>query len=326
MLIQYYRNYSTFRRIFNMLVIGLLITTLSLTLMLTFIFSRIIIQQSNAIAEQTLDRLSLMTGQMYEESYSIMLSLGYGENIDLNTMMFSRERNRLRDFSGYVRMRLLQTIYPWIAYIAVYNGQLDTLMCTVGLQPETEYALKKAVLDRYSAHQDTFSMPVNNQLIAAESYLSEKKTLNLVYYSPLSKADQIGAILLAIDCSHLNQYMSSGGTDHNQQLSFVIDRQGLVLAHQDQKLVFTDVSTRLYIQRVLLSDQQRGHFISLVDGVRSVVTYLPVPELDAVLVSMVPIAAFLNQLFSVVQVTFLVAAILITGAVFSLYATKRTFN
>ena len=122
LLIKYYRSYSTFRNIFNTLVISLLVSIILLAFILSAVFSSVLTRQTNDISTRMLSRLTFMINQIYTDAYSIMLSLGYGENVDLNTMMFSESRDRLRDYSGFTRMRLLQTIYPGIAYIGVYNG------------------------------------------------------------------------------------------------------------------------------------------------------------------------------------------------------------
>ena len=309
------------------MVAALVISTIMLTLVLTLIFSRIIIKQSNDISQQMLSKLAFTTENIYSESYSVLLSLGFGDNIDLNTMMFGDQRHRLRDYSGYTRMRLLQTIYPGIAYIAVYNSQLDALMCTVGLDQVTVDTVRSIVRSNYSGVEQNLHIPMTNNLIAAEGYPSENKTITLVYYSPLSSERSIGAILLAIDCSYLSQYMTTSDSIVPLQQSMLVDNNGLVLAHSDSSRILEDFSSLEYIDRVLQVDTRSGYFISSIDRKRTLVTYMKVDGFDGFLISLAPLSASLNQLILVVKITVLILLIvLVMGAIYSLYATKRTFN
>jgi len=273
MLFKYYRSYSTFRNIFNTMAVSLIFSIFVLSILLTAIFSSISINQTNEISTRMLSRLELMTERVYDEAYSVLLSLGFGEDIDINTMMFGDTRNRLRDYSGYTQMRLLQSIYQDISYIGVYNGKMDELMCTIGLEKETENKIRKSILDHYSSTGSRILIPMNNQKIVVHGYDPNLNTLTLIYYSPLSTNSQIGAIFLAIDCSYLSDFTTSIN-DENAQLTFIVDANGIVLSHPDETQILSDYSSVDYVKLSILKDKPSDSFFIKNQNKQTLATYI----------------------------------------------------
>ena len=326
MLIKYYRSYSTFRNIFNTLVISLLVSIILLAFILSAVFSSVLTRQTNDISTRMLSRLTFMINQIYTDAYSIMLSLGYGENVDLNTMMFSESRDRLRDYSGFTRMRLLQTIYPGIAYIGVYNGIQDELMCTVGLEDATRATIREAILARYSQRNTRLIVPMTNETLVPLGFDPEFKTLTLMYYSPLSGPDRIGAIFVGIDCEYLGQFIKTVNENDNQ-MTFLVDEQGKVLSHPDYTQIFADYRQIDYVQKAASAEQASGFFFADIDQKKNLVTYLQDTELGWTYITLTPYDEITLLIRTVNYATILVSLIiLLAGSVLSLMAAKKTFN
>ncbi len=326
MLIRYYRSYSTFRNMFNSLIIALLISTVLLSVLLTSVYSRLNTSKTNEISTRMLSRLVFITEQVYDEAYSVLLSLGYGENIDINTMMFSTNRDRLREYSGYIRMRLQQTIYPNISYVGIYNGVLDEMMCTVGLQEDTLAQIRQSIRLNASSGGSRVMIPMNNQKIVTKEYDPNLNTLTLIYYSPLSKPGQIGAIFLAIDCKYLSQYISTIN-ENDQQVTFLVDSAGRVLSHPDNKAILQDYSSVDYVRGAIESQQESGYFFTTYRQERTLVTYLRGTGMDWTYITLTPYTDIVKQIYSVYAVSIATSIlIVILGALFSLFAAQRTFN
>ena len=305
---------------------ALIISTIVLSLLLTAIFTSLSINQTNEISTRMLSRLVMMTEQVYEDAYSVILALGYGENIDINTMMFGNSRDRLRDYAGHSRMRLMQTIYQNIAYIGVYNGTLDVIMCTLGLEKGTEASIRQSILDNYSSQGSRVLIPMKNQKIVTKGFDPNLNTLTLIYYSPLSTRGQIGAIFLAIDCTYLSQFISTIN-EQGEQLTFLVNSDGLVLSHPDKTQILLDYKSVDYVQTALSSKKATGYFFTKYLNERTLATYKRGTDLDWTYITLTPYKDILNKINTVFLFTIISSLlIVILGALFSLFAAQKTFN
>lgn len=311
---------------FNTLAIALLLSTMALSILLTVVFTNLNIRQTNDISTRMLSRLAFITEQVVGEADSVLLSLGYGENIDLNTMMFGASRDRLREYSGHSRMRLLQTIYPSIAYVGVYNGVMDELMCTVGLDDVTLAGIRGAVLARYSTPGSKVQVPMAGKKIVVPGIDPALKTITIIYYSPLSKPGRIGAIFLAIDCQYLSQFISAINRQDFQQ-TLLVDAGGLVLSHPDESQLLTNIGTVDYIKQALESGSEDGSFFTSYQNERTLVTYHHSKSLGWTYITLTPYSDILSKISSLYGVIMAASVLLILlGALLSLFATKRTFS
>ncbi len=311
---------------FNSLIIALLISTVLLSVLLTSVFSSLNTSKTNEISTRMLSRLVFITEQVYDQAYSVLLSLGYGENIDINTMMFGTNHDRLREYSGHIRMRLQQTVYPSIAYVGIYNGVLDEMMCTVGLQDSTKAEIRQSILLNASNPNSRIIVPMNNQKIVSKEFDPNLNTLTLIYYSPLSKTGQIGAIFLAIDCEYLNQFLSTIN-ENDHQVTFIVDSFGRVLSHPDTNAILQDYSGVDYVRDAIASKSGSGCYFTTYRQERTLVTYLRGTGMDWTYITLTPYSDIVKQIHSVYAVSIATSIlIVILGALFALFATRRTFN
>ncbi len=326
MLIKYYRNYSTFRKIFNVLAVSLLGSIIVLAFILSIVFTNALTRETNDISTRMLSRLTLIVNQTFNDAQSVMLSLGYGQNIDLNGMMFGSEPNRLVDYNGHTRMRLLQTIYPGISYIGVYNGVQNNLSCTIGLDDDTKERLRLAILQNYDQQNAQHTIPMTNYKIVTKGNDPEIKTLTLIYYSPLSAKNRIGAIFTAIDCKYLGKFIASINKEDNQ-ITFLVDGDGTVLSHPDDTQIFQSYKDVPYIQKALSSEKANGYYVENIDHKKILVTYLRNESLGWTYFTLTGYEKMTRTLRSVNLIIISISLlILLVGALIAIRSARNTFH
>lgn len=326
LLLKYYRSYATFRHIYNMMLVSLLVSIILLGSILSGLFSSVLTRQTNDISTRMLSRLTFIIRQIYEETYSVMLSLGYGENIDLNSMMFAPSPDRLRDYSGFTQMRLLQTIYPSISYIGVYSSVRNDFMCTVGLEEDSQNIIRESIMTSYNQKNANLVIPMTSRMRVPMGYDPDTKTLTMFYYSPLSGPDRIGAVFVGIDCEHLSQYIETVNK-HDNQRTFIVNTQGMVLSHPDHAQIFADYHDLGYVQRALSAETTTGYFFVDIDNGKNLVTYLQDATLGWTYITLTPQDEITRLIRRVHYATILSSlSILLIGTVLSLMAAKSSFN
>ena len=326
MLLKYYRHYSIFRRIFNALIIIILSCTIVFSLFFYAVFSKSTIEQAQKMSEEMLVRLKFMTRQIFNEADSVLLSLGAGENHDLNIMMFHEEHDRMIDYSGISQMRQLQSNYSAIAYIGIYNGIRDEAMCTIGLNDSFNEMLCRTISENYTDFDNRIIIPFENKMIVPKEYDPNLNTVTIIYYSPLSSSRSIGAVFLGIDCEYLSQYISEV-QENDYQTVLTVNSGGTVITHPEMSQIFANYSENVFVKSVMDKGDDSGYFTVNGKEGKSLVTFFLEKEIDLRFISIIPYAEILSGAKQTRNIILLVASsIIVLGTLFSLIAAKRTFN
>lgn len=310
-------RYSVYRNMFLSFVLLTAGIIALVTVVLFALFSWSTAREVGNISESMLKQNSAVSSVIKDEVYNIGNSLLADQQVV--SALFDSHNDQLKRYHAMFTLRRMQSTYPYIQSIGLYNGLTDSYMNTAGISHDQERPLLQQIVQKNSSYFNLFPRKVT-----VPGASPDRQVLTFVllpsYYSLMP--DQ-GAILINIDSEYI-QSLIGGYKNQAADELFVVNAKGQVLTHSDSERFLTDMSEDANIQHILETEQESGYFT---DGKHQLVTFVKSPDLEWMFVS---VSDYQNLLFNmnVLKWSALVLAILIFALSLgvSLWLTNHAYN
>ncbi|WP_308639586.1 helix-turn-helix domain-containing protein [Paenibacillus silvisoli] len=306
----------------KMLISYICLVTLSISLIsitLFSLFSSSTAKEVNNIAESMLTQTSYSGNVIYDQILSIGNHLIH--NPQVVSAMVGKEKDLVGDYLLVREFTSLQAVYPFINFISVYNGYLDTFINTKGLRADDD--MRRLIVQK-DDHLFFEYMPRSVKL----PYSSHEERLISFLFSPdfSRKMPAKSAVIINMDEHYLNNMIKEMGSGTDAAV-FVMNSQGTVLSHTSPVNFLDDISQEPYVRQILSSKLNKGYLSIEVNGHRQLITYVKSAKLDWVYVSMKPLSELLSNINSLKNITVSISfSLLIAGVLFSLLLTHNFYN
>lgn len=291
-----------------------LIIVLSLSLYFNFRgYSLDVINKSN---EKTLVQISnsILQVDYYARTFTASLfknadavTLMCGENVDIYDSMNSRKA--IDD--------LIKGI-PFIHSVYLYDGRTGTYY-TMGPNPVMRSGANfydgdiVKIIDRTNAkvHPTPLARRVPNGDLASMGTSDIYSYIITDFFAGTDNVKNAVVVNILFDWVYDTQATVNPQISGNARNNIVIiDKSGRVVGHSLGRLFLADFSGREYIRRILSSNAVSGSIIADYDGVRSVVTYVYVKDLQWYMLSVTPYNYAASSVVKVENITILICLLL----------------
>ncbi|MBW4083133.1 helix-turn-helix domain-containing protein [Paenibacillus sp. S150] len=313
-------RYTVYRNMFLSFVLLTAVIIALVTVVLYALFSWSTAKEVGKISESMLKQNSVVASVIKSQVYN------FG-NLLLNdktvvAALFDREGDLLKQYHASRVLRTMQTTYPFIETIGIYNGLTETYLDTKGVTLEQEGPLLQQINDKNRSYFQLFPRKLINP---ADGKYDNVLTFVLLpsYYSLLPAQ---GAMVINMDSDYIQKLIGGYKNDVSDSL-FVINSQGIVLTHSDQSLFLENKSSEPYVQEILNSPDSSGYFTGQIDGRKHMITYVKSAELDWVFVSQSEYNNLLFNMNVLRQASLgLALAIFVISLLLSIWLTNNAYN
>lgn len=315
-------KYSVFR---NMLInfvvlVALAVITVSSALYLFFAQKTEQAIASNVIS--SLNQTSYTSNVIQDQVLTIGNQLVNDHRII--TVLMNKHPDPLDDRDAVNLLRSIQSIYPIIKYIGIYNNTSKRYLNTAGLPYDADEDVQKQFAQKKDSQYIDF-FPQKHY--AKDRDIWPDNVLTYVLrpsYSATSSYSE-GAIVIHVDERYILETIRSiGGTSEDV---FVLNENGIVLSHTNIDQFLHNFSEDPNIQVILNSNRESDYFIATVNGKKQLFTYVKSPQQKWIFVSVKPFDLLVSDISALRYFTWTVAlSMIIIGFVLAYIAANRIYN
>ncbi|MGV2787285.1 AraC family transcriptional regulator, partial [Clostridium perfringens] len=161
--------------------------------------------------------------------------------------LLDKEADPVKQYGVFGTINRVQSTYPFIHSIGIYNGSNNTYLNTKGITKEQEKALLEEINSKNTSYFHLFPRKISSATSANRSEDVLTFVLLPSYYSPLSSK---GAIVINMSTDTI-QDLIGGYRNEAVDSLHVIDDKGTIITHSDRSRFMEDVSQESYVQSIL---------------------------------------------------------------------------
>lgn len=314
-------RYAVYRNMFLSFVLLTAAMIALVTVVLFTMFSWSTAKEVGKISESMLKQNSAVSSVIRDQIYNVGNLLLSDKEI-VNALL-DKKADPLKQYGVFGTLNRIQSTYPFIHSIGIYNGSNNTYLNTKGITKEQE----KELLEEINSKNTTYFHLFPRRISVASSPSRSEDVLTFVllpsYYSPLSSK---GAIVINMSTSTIQELIGGYRNEAVDSL-YVIDDHGTIITHSDRARFMEDISQESYVQSILSSTSESGFFTRSIDGSKSIVTYVKSKDMNWTFIS---VSQYQNLLFNMqtLRTTALILALacFVVSIFLSIWLTHHAYN
>lgn len=285
------------------------------------LFARSSLRDASKISESMLGQTSYAANIFEEQAYEIGNYLI--NNRTFISSLYSKQVDYIEEFHTVNALKTLETTYPYIEFIGLYNGYTHRYVNTKGITAEHELALLQQL---GSPEKKVYGRLFPRQL-TSPGLGTEKKLLTFVLQPGFnSYLPKDGAIVINFSADYINKLIG-GLQNKNANYLIAINTDGVVLGHSKGGHFLDSFEDKNYIRRILSASTDVGSFTDNVDGQMSHVSYVKSEQLDWYFVSVSPIKDLFFNINNLKNKTLTIAFIIFGIGIFmSIWLTNQNYS
>ena len=319
-----FSRFAVYRRALISYVLLVAVTVIVLSISLYAAFSR---QSVQDIAEVSLARLvqaSYAADLIHDQIVKVGSQLV--DERDIVTALYRRDLDRVTEYRATLVFNRLRSVYPFIRYMAIYNGYTKRYVNTEGLTRERELD----VIHAAQAGQDTGGFVGFYPRVADLGFFGVPDlvpVVSFVLYPNLGSYPAPGSfIFIHVDVEHITTILASLTTGTDAEL-LVTDTDGSIIASSGRMAFLDHLDDRPSIAAAIAATPSIGSQTAIIDGSRHLVSHVRSQTLEWHFASVQPYSSFLQNLASVRRVTAILAAVVLaTAALLAFVVTNSIHN
>lgn len=309
------RQYRVYRRLVLSYLLIILITITLLCSILYSLFSRSVVQEIEQSSQDMLSQVSYTANVVLKQVEDISYQL-LNDN-EIITFMYAHEEDKLVNYNANQLLSRVQSVYPFIFNISLYNFTTGSYIDVSGLTPDPGIRI-----DTPSKYLEFFPREV--ETIDNRQH----NVLTFVMYPEQSFTGIAqSVIVLDIEESYIQNTMGMINSSSEDRSTFVMDAQGTILSHSSVPYFQQSFANVDYAQKILNSSETRGSYSYEIDGTNQLITFIKSEALDWYFVSIRPYDQLLKNLYELRFFVLLIGLLLfVVGVVISLLFTGNIYN
>ncbi|RXZ82457.1 AraC family transcriptional regulator [Paenibacillaceae bacterium] len=314
-------RYSVYR---NMFLSFLLLTSIMIIIVcggLFALFSWSTAKEVGNISESMLQQNSFVAKVIKDQVYNLGNQLL--NNKAVMTAMLDKDHDRIKAYHAMTEMRAIQTNFPFIEMIGLYNRSAEQYINTSGISFEEEKDSLLLIEESRKAYFNFTPRTVNKPGIGGGTFNVLTFFLMPSYYSQLPASS---IIIINIDEKYV-QKMIGGYKNYSNDSLFVMDGDGTVITHSDPAQFMRNLSFEPYAKRVLAAEKDAGYFNVTFEGKKNLVSYVKSSDMNWVFVSMSKYDDLLFNMNALKWATLGIALFMfVLSFIVSVWLTNHTYN
>lgn len=316
-------RYAVYRNMFLSFILLTAAMIALVTVVLYMMFSWSTAKEVGKISESMLKQNSAVSSVIRDQVYNVGNLLLSDKEI-VNALL-DKEADPVKQYGVFGTLNRVQSTYPFIHSIGIYNGSNNTYLNTKGITKEQEKALLEEINSKNTSYFHLFPRKISTATSASANRSEDVLTFVLLpsYYSPLSSK---GAIVINMSTDTI-QDLIGGYRNEAVDSLHVIDDKGTIITHSDRSRFMENVSQESYVQSILESDAESGYFTRSIDGRKSLVTYVKSKDMNWTYIS---VSQYQNLLFNMqalrTSALVLALACFVVSMFLSIWLTHHAYN
>lgn len=316
-------RYAVYRNMFLSFILLTAAMIALVTVVLYMMFSWSTAKEVGKISESMLKQNSAVSSVIRDQVYNVGNLLLSDKEI-VNALL-DKEADPVKQYGVFGTLNRVQSTYPFIHSIGIYNGLNNTYLNTKGITKEQEKALLEEINSKNTSYFHLFPRKISTATSASANRSEDVLTFVLLpsYYSPLSSK---GAIVINMSTETI-QDLIGGYRNEAVDSLHVIDDKGTIITHSDRSRFMENVSQESYVQSILESDAESGYFTRSIDGRKSLVTYVKSKDMNWTYIS---VSQYQNLLFNMqalrASALVLALACFVVSMFLSIWLTHHAYN
>lgn len=302
-------------RILTLFVVLSITLTVGLSLVMYNIYTVNTMKQIDSVSVQMLNKSSYFCESIMGIARTFAMQTYF--DTDMSIYMNSKERDSQLQQSIMISLTSKRNSYPFIHSVYVYNKNFKTMIGTDYSPISLQEVGNEKIMDVLKGESESGYMVIPRKI----SPLQDRQVNNIlsILMSERNARDEAGrnAILVNMNASAFLEQQNTASIAHGNKM-FIMDGQGIILAHTDEKEFMKDYSQWDYIRHIMNSSGGSGSLRDRVDGNEYLVSYVTNPSLKWTIVNLIPIASVLETPAKVQQqIIILCSIILVSGLLLS---------
>jgi len=304
------RQYRVYRRMVLSYLLLLVVSITLLSAILYTLFSSRAVQEIDRSSRQMLAQVSYTSNVVYGQVQDITGQLL--SDHEMISFLYATNDDKKINYAANLFLARIQSVYPFIKNISIYNFTTGAYIDTLGLPPDPGMVRKDE-----KSYFGFFPREVNGQRLLTFKIIPERS------FTEAPKS----AIVVDLDESYIRNTIQSIRGSGTDSLTFVMDASGTVLSHSSPAYFMEDFGQRSDIRRIIADGSNQGSFAEKINGSKHLVTFVRSSSLDWYFVSVRPYAEMLSNIYELRNWTILVVLLLIAaGAGISLLLSGTIYN
>jgi len=318
------RQYRVYRRLVISFFLLIVLSIAIVSTILYTLFSSRAVKEIDKSSQQMLSHVSFTANVVYKQIQDVVSQLLIDNHV--NAYLYADQVDKVQNLQAYIVISKVQSVYPFIANISLYNFTNGEYIDTLGLERDPDAAAKaqkqqqKPFLGFYQRKvQKNDAENSNNQL--------RLLTFRIVpEWLPVKNTPR-SALVLDLNESYIRDTINSINTSIPNADTFVIDASGKVISHSDPQYFMADFSGKSYVASILKKTDNQGSFVETLDHDKFLVTYVKSSTLDWFFITVRPYNELLSDIYALRTWTLVIALLLmVLGTAIAFMLTGNMYN
>ncbi|WP_274365598.1 helix-turn-helix domain-containing protein [Paenibacillus thermotolerans] len=309
-------RFRVYRRLVLSYLLIIAVTIVLLCSTLYTLFSVRAVKEIDRSSSEMLSQVSYTSNVVYSQMHEVTYQLLNDNRII--SFLYEKEDDKQVKYAAYLLISKVQSVYPFIANVSLYNFVSGSKLDTAGLPFQDNLA-------NLYTKQYMYFVPRKLDIGGGKPPLQ----LLTFMFVPEFRSDEPkrSMIVLDVDASYIQNTMSSISASSQEANSFVIDTNGTVLSHSNRDQFMKNYGAEDYIRKIIYGDQAKGSFVQTIDRKKSLVTFVKSNTLDLYFVSVQPYSDLLSNIYELRNLTMVAGLLLFAlGSGISLYLSGNIYN
>lgn len=292
-----------------MLLYILMATTILVIIVTLLLFSYFKYSQLSVIYSYSKDNLSQIS---YSADYMLSSTKSLINEIyldkDISKLMNYTDPDMYEILVASHELDSLSIALPFIHSIYIYNENADTFYTTlsaVGIKSRAQFFDQEVIGIMQENIEQNVLHAIPRRISVPQDEKSSDDIYTFISYTADNKNGMQNAIIINISSKWMRETIDILGLDTSETI-FVLDNQGTIINSSIEEKKMTNISSKDYVKKILLSDEDEGYFIAEVNGCKSLIIYVSSDKLDWKFVRILPFAEILAQLDNIKIYTMLI--------------------
>lgn len=301
-ILKQFKHYSVYRRTLLFIVFFTALIVATVCLILFFFFTSSTTKEISNISKSMLMQTSY-TSKILREQVEMTSSQLLNDN-DIFNVLNNRKTDPLLNYRAKTKLQQIQSIYPFISSIGIYNEHTDRYLNTISNSLQLDEGLK---LKMRKKDRNQYAEFFPRHMTTSDGTRAMLTFVLFPNYSFLQPS--YGSIVVNIDEAYVKNTMQSLKSNQDDN-TFIMDEEGLILSHTESNL-FMSQPSEAYIDKILRSQLDSDHFISHIEGAKHLVIYVKSSDLNWVFINTKPYNQIISNISDLRNFTLGFASIMI---------------
>jgi two-component system response regulator YesN len=319
------------RSLFMQMLLYFAITVSLITILLSYIlyanFEKSTIASLNQAYQRNLSQVSFSSSYMNESARNLLWTIFSSTN---TAVLMYQDTSNMEELVPEVRsLNNMVETYPFVQSIYIYNQKLDRFIAS-GANPISygNQFYDDEVLRWIGQKQLPLpSVPLARMMPSPVSSAEPIKVYTYMLYDLKSENTGVsGAVIVNVKAEYLQNLIDSFGRDLNGAdtgQTLVHTQDGQVMNQTMERSFLADVSQEAYFKQILSSEKEAGWFENVINGEKSLITYVTPAQFDWIFVQIQPYDSVLANVQQIRKVTVSVSGLILLASIIASFILSR---